>query len=77
MGHTSSSHQFAIMSLEAGQTNYHEVCTIYLSHSAMSSNDCGKGSGSAVEMAGSQKELAIVVCCCLYQRQFTQILGPR
>ena len=47
MGHMSSSHQFAIMSRHAGQKNYHEVCTIYLSHSAISSVDCGKGSLSA------------------------------
>ena len=44
MGHMSSSRQFAIMSLHAGQKNDHEVCTIYLLHSAISSIDCGKGS---------------------------------
>ena len=38
------SHQFAIMSLHAGQKNYHEVCANYLSHSAISSIDSGKGS---------------------------------
>ena len=36
----SSSRQFAIMSLHAGQ----KVCTNYLSHSAISSIDYGKGS---------------------------------
>ena len=38
----SSSHQFVIMSLHAGQTNYHKV----LSHSALSliNIDSGKGS---------------------------------
>ena len=40
----SSSHQFAIMSLHAGQKNYQEVCANYLSHSAISSIDSGKGS---------------------------------
>ena len=40
----SSSHQFAIMSLHAGQKYYHKVCTIYLAHSEISSVDCGKGS---------------------------------
>ena len=40
----SSSHQFAIMSLHAGQKNSHEVCANYLSHSAISSIDSGKGS---------------------------------
>ena len=44
MGHMSSSHQFAIMSVHASQRNYHEVCTIYLSHFAISSIDSGKGS---------------------------------
>ena len=44
MGHMSSSRQFAIMSLHAGLKDYHEVCTNYLSHSAISSLDCGKGS---------------------------------
>ena len=44
MGHMSSSRQFAIMSLHAGLKDYHEVCTNYLSHSAISSIDCGKGS---------------------------------
>ena len=44
MGHMSSSRQFAIMSLHAGQKNYHEVCTNYLSHSAISSIDSEKGS---------------------------------
>ena len=42
----STSRQFAIMSLHAGQKNYQEVYTIYLSHSAISSIDCGKGSWS-------------------------------
>ena len=42
----SSSHQFAIMSLHAGQKNYHEVCTNYLLHSAISSTDSAKGSYS-------------------------------
>ena len=40
----SSSHQFAIMSLHAGQKNDHEECANYLSHSAISSIDSGKGS---------------------------------
>ena len=40
----SSSHQFAIMSLHAGQKNHHEVYANYLSHSAISSIDSGKGS---------------------------------
>ena len=40
----SSSHQFAIMSLHAGEKNYHEVCANCLSHSAISSIDSGKGS---------------------------------
>ena len=31
------------MSLHAGQKNYHEVCANYLSHSAISSIDSGKG----------------------------------
>ena len=44
MGHMSSSRQFAIMSLYAGQKNYHKVCANYLLHSAISSIDCGKGS---------------------------------
>ena len=51
----SSSRQFAIMSLHAGQKNYHEVCTIYLSYSAISSIDCGKGS-----MTPFQKQFAIL-----------------
>ena len=46
IGHMSRSHQFAIMSLHAGQKDYHEVCTNYLSHSAISLIDCGKGSRS-------------------------------
>ena len=46
MGHMSSSRQFVIMSLHAGLRDYHEVCTNHLSHSAISSIDCGKGSGS-------------------------------
>ena len=41
--HMSSSHQFAIMSLHAGQKNYQKVCANYLSHSAISSIDSGKG----------------------------------
>ena len=40
----SSSRQFAIMSLHGGQKYYHEVCTNYLSHSAISSIVSGKGS---------------------------------
>ena len=44
MGHMSSSHQFAIMSLHVGQKNDHEVCANYLLHSAMSSIDSEKGS---------------------------------
>ena len=40
----SSSHQFAIMSLHAGQKYYHKVCANYLLHSAISSIDSGKGS---------------------------------
>ena len=44
MGHMSSSRQFAIMSLHAGLKDYHEVCTNYLAHSAISSIDSGKGS---------------------------------
>ena len=48
MGHMSSSHQFAIMSLHAGQESYHEVCANYLSHSAISSIDSGKGSRSQI-----------------------------
>ena len=46
MGHMSRSRQFAIMSLHAGQKNYHEVCPIFLLHSAILSIDCGKGSRS-------------------------------
>ena len=38
----SSSHQFAIMSLHAGQKYYHKVCANYLSHSAILSIDSGK-----------------------------------
>ena len=40
----SSSRQFAIMSLHGGQKYYHEVCTNYLSHSAISSIVSGMGS---------------------------------
>ena len=50
MGHMSSSRQFAIMSLHTGQKNYHEVCTNYLSHSAISSIDSGKGFMSDINM---------------------------
>ena len=42
----SSSRQFAIMSLHGGQKYYHEVCTNYLSHSAILSIVSGKGSRS-------------------------------
>ena len=45
----SSSRPFAIMSLHAGQKNYHEVCINYLSHSAISSIDSGKGSLTHVD----------------------------
>ena len=31
----SSTHEFAIMSLHAGQKNYHEVCANYLLHSTI------------------------------------------
>ena len=41
-----SSHQFAIMSLHVGQKYYREVYANYLSHSAISSIDSGKGSFS-------------------------------
>ena len=44
----SSSRQFAIMSLHGGQKYYHEVCTNYLSHSAISSIVSGKGSISCM-----------------------------
>ena len=53
MGHMSSSRLFAIMSLHAGLKDYHEVCTNYLSHSAISSIDCGKGSVSDIYIYGS------------------------
>ena len=42
----SSSHQFVIMFLHAGQKNCHEVCVNYLSHCTISLIDSGKGSFS-------------------------------
>ena len=65
----SSSRQFAIMSLHASQKNYHEVCTIYLSHSAISSIDSGKGS-----VTGFQKQLAIISVDYLNHFRFKEIL---
>ena len=40
----SSSHPFAIMSLQGLEENYHEVCDNYLSHSEISAIVSGKGS---------------------------------
>ena len=37
----SSSHQFAIMSLHAGQKDYHEVCTNYLPIEPIEMNEKG------------------------------------
>ena len=61
----SSSHQFVIMSLHAGQKDYHEVCTNYLSHSAISSIDCGKGSRLEYDRKLANIEYHSVICAHL------------
>ena len=55
----SSSRQFAIMYLHAGLKDYHVVCTNYLSHSAISSIDCGKGSMTNMKQTGGNSKLTI------------------
>ena len=76
----SSSHQFAIMSLYAGQKNYQEVCANYLWHSAISSIDSGKGSRFQYKRIGpkpgvwSEPKSAPIKAKC---RQFTILTFDR
>ena len=61
------SSQFAIMSLHAGQKNYHEVCTNYLSLSAISFIDSEKDSLSQYTLTLTAKNSKNFNLCFLKQ----------